>query len=162
MIRPVWLQFRASFSLTATGTTIVDLLATHLDALQQSSRVIVAIKGSMGTRANTTSATVDDFETQAGFFVGANTLTAALVPVLSTDGVINPGFMWRRGVTGGVVGDGTAATQVFNENHDFDVKSKRSLTGLGDQTLWLQHRVSAAVSVGTCVIVGQILLASKG
>ncbi len=160
--RPIWLQFRSTGSLTATGTTIVDLLDTHLDTLQQSSRTVVYVAGSMSVIASTTSTTPDFFELQLGLFVGANTLTSGLVPSLATDGTINPGFMWRRGLVGEPVGDGTVEIQTFVDNHDFEVKSKRSLSGLGDQTLWLQARVSAAVAAGTWTLTGQILLASKG
>ncbi len=160
-IRPVWLQFRSDNSIATTGTSIVDLLATHLDQLQISSRTVVAIKGSMGVRASTTLVSPDIFDIQAGFFVGNSNLVAADVPSLTTDGEVNPGFMWRRQVIGVTSGDATNSLQVFSDNYDFDVRSKRSLTGIGDQTLWLQVRVSAAATVGTCTISGQILLAQK-
>ncbi len=161
-VRPVWLQFRSDNAITATGTAIVDLLAAHLDQLQISSRTVVAIKGSMGVQASSVSATPDSFDVQAGFFVGNNNLVAADVPVLTTDGVVNPGFMWRRQVIGVTSGDGTNRIQVFTDNYDFDVRSKRSLAGIGDQTLWLHLRTSAAALSGTMTLSGQILLAQKG
>jgi len=160
--RPVWLQFSTSVSMNSVGSTVVDLLAGHLDDLQQSSRIVVAIKGQASVEAVSNSVTPDLFEVAYGFMTGNSNLVAADFPVLTVDGVINPGWMYRYHQAGVTVGDGTSPIQTYNHVNEFDVRSKRSLQGVGLQTLWLFVRTNIAVNAGSIFFNGQILLASKG
>ena len=161
-MRPVWVEVRSVASLTATGTFVTDLLATGLDDLQKSTRTIVAIKGVLAVRGAITTTVLDTLEYYAGFIVGSASLSSTDFPSLGTAGVVNPGWMWRAFVYGSVAGDGVVATQVVNQMILVDVKSKRSLAGLGDQTLHIVHRIADAVPNGNAVFSGQVLLAAKG
>ncbi len=161
--RPIWVQFRHSQAISATGITAVDLLGGHIDALQQSERTVVAVKGWVGIDAGTVaSPTPDSFELHWGLVTGVNTLVAADFPLLDLDGSVNPGWMYREQYRGVVTGDGTQGIQVFNSNRPFDVKAKRSLAGVGIQTLFLIVDVPISVSFGTITFTGQTLLATKG
>ena len=141
MTRPIWVQFSVATTINATGTTAVDLLTGHLTQLQASERTVVAIKGYTIVQASTVaSVTPDVFSVHQGFTVGSDNLVAADFPDMATDGLINPGWMHREFFRGVVTGDGTNSTQVYNFRSSLDVKSKRSLQGMGDQTLWLIHR----------------------
>ncbi len=161
-IRPVWLQFNNGVTFSSTGTTSTDLLTGHLTTLNQSERTIVSIRGSVGVFASTVaSATPDSFDLQWGLTSGPSSMVAADFPDLATDGVVNPGWMYRELYTGVVTGDGTNSLQVYNSNRPFEVKAKRSLQGIGLTTLWMVVRVTSAVSAGTIRVTGQILLAQK-
>ena len=162
MVKPIWVQFDIGFAISAAGTAVSDLLSAHLDDLQQSSRTVVAIKGSLDVTASSTSATPDTFKAIYGLTVGSDNLVAVDFPDLSVAGLINPGWMWRQSVAGVSTGDGTNRIQTFNRQYDIDVKSKRSLAGVGGQTLWLVARTVSAVDAGSAFFNGQILLASKG
>ncbi len=162
MARPVWLQFHQSISLTAGGISAVDLLAGHMDQLQVSERTVVAIKGSISATASDVTLGTNICEFHVGLIVGNDNLSSADFPVIVTDGLINPGWMYRHQVILNAAGDGTLPIQIDRYNHEFDVKAKRSLQGLGDQTLWLITNIQDAVGVGAVVVTGQILLAQKG
>ena len=162
-MRPIWIQFNAAVTINTTGTTAIDLLDGHIDTLQQSERTVVAVKASLLVDASTVAgATPDSFRVNAGLTVGPSTMVAADFPDLDTDGIVAPGWMWRRTVGGVVTGDGTNSTQVFSYNGEVDASSKRSLKGIGLRTLWVVYRIPAAASAGTIRMVGQILLAQKG
>ncbi len=162
MTRPVWVQFHQAISLTSTGVSITDLLVGHLDQLQVSERTVVAVKGHLGLNASAVGAGPDILELFAGLIVGSDSLSAADFPVMDVDGLVNPGWMWRTQVRGVVSGNGTDPIQVLTHNERIDVRSKRSLQGLGEQTLWLVTDVKDSISVGSVIYTGQILLAQKG
>ncbi len=162
MTRPVWLQFGVSGPLQSPGTTVFDLLTGHLDTLQQTERSVVAIKGWIGLAAGHTPTALDSLVLHYGFIVGPSTMVAADFPDLAADGIINPGWMYRQQIVGDVSGDGSKPVQIFNYNYEFDVRSKRSLQGVGVKTLWLVHRLSAGVTIGNASYTGQVLLAQKG
>ncbi len=163
MARPVWVQVNIASAINASGTAVVDMLGSSLDSLQQSERTVVAIKGDLGIFASTTtSPTPDSFQVDVGMITGVSTLTAADFPNLSADEVVNPGWMYRKQFVGVVTGDGTRGIQTYNDNDKVDVKSKRSLAGIGIQTLWIVFRTTVAVQAGTVRFSGQILLAQKG
>ncbi len=108
MVRPVWLQFNVGVGINATGTTAVDVLAGHLDTLQQSERTVVAIKAQTCVFASTVNGvTPDSFVVHLGITTGPSTLVSSDFPDLGTDGIVNPGWMYRDHVSGVVGGDGT-------------------------------------------------------
>ncbi len=160
--RPVWLQFDTAVALSTTGTSAVDLTTGHLDDLQIGARTVVAIMGQASFTASSSSATPDAGEAAFGFITGSDQLVAADFPDLTTDGLINPGWMYRYHTNYITTGDGTNRIQTYNLSVPFHVKSKRSLGGVGTQALWFVVRVLAASDAGTLSINGQALLASKG
>jgi len=159
--RPVWVQFDFGSSINSAGTSVVDLL-TGLDSLQVGARTIVAIKGQAHLAVSSSSATPDTFECALGFITGVSTLTSADFPDLGSGGLVNPGWMYRHYWAGVTTGDGTNRIQTYNDAVDIDVKSKRSLAGIGRQSLWAVIRTMVAADAGTVFFNGQVLLASKG
>ena len=162
MARPVWIEVRSVAALSSSGTFVTDLFLGFLDQLQLSTRTIVAVKGKLTVRGADDAAGVDTLEYYAGLITGADTLSVADFPSLGTAGVINPGWMWRDFVYASVSGDGAVAHQVVNYSVQLDVKTKRSLKGVGDQTLWMVHRVSDPIQQGSAILSAQVLLAEKG
>jgi len=162
MTRPVWIQFDGTTAMQSAGVAVQDLLTGNLDQLQISERTIVAIKADYALAVNSTSATPDTFEVSFGFIVGSDNLIAADMPAFQTNGLVNPGWMWRKMLRGITSGDGTNAIQVANIYGEIDVRSKRKLSGLGAQTLFLVTDVEGGVSGGDITVQGQVLLAQKG
>ena len=122
--------------LTSNPATILsDLLTGNIEPDVLNRATIVAIKGKLHFEAIQVATGVKKVRALFGLIVGSNTLVAATMPDLILTSV-SQGWMFRTSFRGASLGDASIPTWISQSSQELNVKSKRKLKGIGQQTLF--------------------------
>ena len=154
----LWVHQEKAFGMAAVNVQRDNALSSIIGQEVLSRATIVAIKGTVTFQALNSLATHIKPHAQVGLIVAEKDLAIANFPVLATEEV-SQGWMWRGDFLGSAVGDGTVPVNSWGSRVVLlDIKSKRKLSGVGSQDLYIICDVVALGNLSTINVDISVLL----
>ena len=153
-----WVKVIEVQGLTAVSVRATDILVNVLSSSVLPRATIVAIKGSVTYAPAHTAAALVNCEVHFGLIVGNSNLVAGDFPTMALDGEAGEGYMYQTHFLSKAWGDGTLPIGMAWDREILDVRSKRTLKGVGIQTLFAVTNVVSLSNNGTLKASMSILL----